>query len=334
MNPCAMNPHATNPLVMNPRELLRSSAARLREAGIPDPVTDAALLLSSLCGQPPLSLRLDVETELPASLLAEYERLLRRRLNREPLQYILKETVFCGLSFHTDARALIPRPETELLCSWAGEIIASELLPAGTSAADPIPAGASASDRLSAGASAADSVSPGSQILLLDLCCGTGCIGLTLKHRFPALSVTLADISRDALSLAAENAEALGLSVSLAHGDLFHAVPDRVFDLIVSNPPYIPSAACPMLPAEVLREPALALDGGKDGLDFYRRIIALAPAHLSPEGCLLMELGMDEAPAVAELLEAALWRDVTLRRDDRGIDRMIYARRPEGRTHG
>ena len=284
---------------MNPRSLLLSSAERLREAGVPDPVNDAALLLSSLCGKPPLALRLDAETELPASLRDDYERLLKRRLSREPLQYILGETVFCSLPFHTDRRALIPRPETELLCLWAGEKITTA----------PVAS-------------------------LLDLCCGSGCIGLALKRRFPSLDVTLADLSPEALSLAEENAAALGLSVHLSRGDLFGAVAGRVFDLIVSNPPYIPSETCRGLQEEVRREPVLALDGGEDGLDFYRRIIGGAPRHLSGSGGLLLELGADEAAAVSDLLHRARWRDVALRQDDRGIDRMIFARCPEGRTHG
>lgn len=282
-----------------PRSLLLASAARLREAGVPDPVNDAALLLSSLCRRPPLELRLDQETELSPPLEAEYEQLLALRLRRIPLQYILKETVFCGLLCHTDSRALIPRPETELLCLWARELIQD---PEGKT--------------------------------LLDLCCGTGCIGLTLKHWFPSLSVTLADASRDALALAAENAARLACRVTLAQGDLFAAVPNRQFDWILSNPPYIPSEACLTLQEEVRREPLMALDGGADGLDFYRRIIPDSLNALKPGGTLLMELGWGEAEAVRDMLEKAGFCRITVRQDDRQISRMIGAQAPDRRSHG
>ena len=285
--------------MMTPRSLLLASAARLREAGVPDPVNDAALLLSSLCRRPPLELRLDQETELDPALTAEYERLLALRLSRIPLQDILKETVFCGLLFRTDSRALIPRPETELLCLWARELIQ-----------DP------------------------EEKSLLDLCCGTGCIGLTLKHWFPSLSVTLTDASPDALALASENASRLGCRVTLAQGDLFAAVPGRQFDLILSNPPYIPSETCPALQEEVRHEPRMALDGGADGLDFYRRIIPDSLNALKPGGTLLMELGCGEAGAVRNLLEKAGFCRIAVRQDDRRISRMIGAQAPGRRSHG
>jgi len=280
---------------MTPRALLKQTAARFREAGLPDPETDSALLLSPLMGgQPPLALRLDDETELGADLLARYESLARRRLGREPLQYILGETWFGGLCFRVDRRALIPRPETEQLCEWAAETLAPAERP----------------------------------LSLLDLCCGSGCIGLTMKARFPALRVTLADVSGDALALAGENAERLHLAVTLHRGDLFGGLDGCRFDRILSNPPYIPAAECDDLQPEVLREPRSALDGGADGLDFYRRIVDEAPAHLTPGGLLMMELGFGQAPAVRCLLAAAGYREIAVQPDFRGIDRMIRAVRP------
>jgi release factor glutamine methyltransferase len=277
----------------SPRTLIREAASRLRLAGVPDPENDAALLLSFLCSRPALELRLDQETALDADCLASYESLLLRRMNREPLQYLLEEVPFCGFSFAVDSRALIPRPETELLCLWASEFIAAK--PDGR---------------------------------LLDLCCGSGCIGLTLKKRFPSLSLTCSDLSPSALSLARENAERLSCEAEFICSDLFTLLPSRRYDWICSNPPYIPTSACSSLQPEVLAEPFMALDGGSDGLDFYRRIAADAPAFLLPGGRLLMELGFGEAEMVSELLSSQGFDDIQFRKDDRMIDRMISARCP------
>ena len=176
---------------MTPASLLRETASRFRNAGIPDPENDSALLLSFLTGKAPLPLRLDTDTELPADLLDSFAALAERRLAREPLQYITGEAPFFGRVFSADRRVLIPRPETEELCAWALEI-----LPAGSSCR------------------------------VLDLCCGSGCIGLTLAAERPSLRVTLSDCSRDALDVAAANAAVFGLDVSLRCCDLTEGFPE------------------------------------------------------------------------------------------------------------
>lgn len=278
---------------MTPRALLLQTAERFRAAGIPDPMTDAAALLSHLTGKEPLALRLDTDTEADDALLKRYEALCRERLRRVPLQYLTGETVFLGQVFHTDARALIPRPETELLAELALARLAGTVRPR-----------------------------------VLDLCCGTGCIGLSIALSRPDAEVTLADLSADALSLARENADRLSAQAAFRQGDLFAAVGEERFELIVSNPPYIPDADCEKLQAEVLREPRMALAGGADGLDFYRRIIAGAPEHLTPDGCLLLELGDGEAEGVAAMLKDAGWRDVAIHRDYADLPRMAEAVRP------
>lgn len=273
---------------MTPRDLLRQTAVSFRSAGIPDPDTDAALLLSFLLGRPPLSLRLDTETDLPESVLNDYAALTKRRLNREPLQYVVGDAPFLGLLFYVDSRVLIPRPETELLCEWALDLLKEMPSPR-----------------------------------ILDLCCGSGCIGLSLKSRRPDSIVTLSDCSEDALAVSSENARRLNLDVSLNRGDLVAGLPDQAYDLVISNPPYIPSAACETLQPEVLREPRLALDGGGDGLDLYRRIAGEVPRVLKPGGILLLELGIGESVPVAALLSGAGFRQVAVRQDLAGIDRMI-----------
>ena len=283
---------------MTPRSLLLETAARFRAAGIPDPETDSALLLSFLTGQAPLSLRLDSDTDLSPDVLDSYSALAERRLSREPLQYITGEAPFFGRVFQVDSRVLIPRPETEALCAWA-----LEALPAS------------------------------GPCRVLDLCCGSGCIGLTLAAERPSLQVTLSDCSPDALDVSAANAARIGLQVSLHRGDLTEGLPQAFFDCIVSNPPYIPSAECGILQPEVLREPSLALDGGVDGLDFYRRIAAESAAVLKPEGILLLELGYGEADAVSGLLASAGFTGITVRKDFGGIDRMMLAVCPVRRNY-
>lgn len=275
---------------MTHRELIRLMAKRFHAAGIPDPENDAALLLSHLTGKPALELRLDIDTEPDPQVLSAYQELAEKRLERIPLQYLLGEAPFFGRIFKVDPRVLIPRPETELLCAWALDMLSGVSSPC-----------------------------------ILDLCCGSGCIGLTLKAERPDAFVTLSDISSDALNVAAVNAVRLSVDVSFRQSDLFQNLSGSVFDLIISNPPYIPSSDCETLQPEVRKEPRLALDGGKDGCDLYRRIIQTAGPVLAPGGKLMMELGINEADALAELLTRQGFSQLHIRKDHAGIDRMILA---------
>lgn len=275
---------------MNPRALLKATASAFRNAGIPDPEVDAALLLSHVTGQPPLSLRLDMTTALPDDVLTRFDALVSRRLTRQPLQYLLHTQPFLGRDFYVDERVLIPRPETELLAERAIAALREHPHP-----------------------------------VALDLCCGSGALAVSMALEVPGAQVHAADLSPDALAVTAKNAELLGASVTLHQGDLFSAVPETAFDVIVSNPPYIPSADCLTLQEEVRREPMMALDGGADGLNFYRRIASDAPKFLRPGGVLLLEVGFDQAEAVMALL--ADFADVQAHEDYQHIPRMIEARK-------
>ena len=278
---------------MNPRELIRASAVRFRNAGIPDPETDASLLLSHLTGKPPLMLRLDTDTQLSPEMIRTYKVLSSKRLSRIPLQYLLEEAPFCGRMFHVDQSVLIPRPETELLCRWALDELQNTFSPC-----------------------------------VLDLCCGSGCIGLTIKAERNDADVILSDLSETALKTSKDNAERFSLSVSFHLGDLFLGLPETLFDMIVCNPPYIPSGLCDELQAEVRYEPRMALDGGEDGLLLYRKIVSEAVSFLKPGGKLLLELGTGEADAVSDLLYDSGFRKQVIRNDIAGIQRMILAVRP------
>jgi len=226
---------------------------------------------------------------------AEQKRLaqgLSRRLSGEPLQYILGQWEFCGLTFKTDARALIPREETELLVRAAQREFLRIRRPR-----------------------------------IIDLGTGTGCIGLTLAHLLPEAEVTCCDVSPDALDLARENGERLGLGhVRYLLWDMREVLPDGPYDGIVSNPPYIPEGEIPSLQAEVRREPEAALSGGADGLRFYRALAARMEDSLTPEGVLLCELGRGQAGEVTEILRPHSG-SVSLTSDMAGIPRVLCVRK-------
>lgn len=271
-------------------EACRAAAAQLRTAGVPDPAWDSGQLMSRVTGLAPLMARLS-ERELTAEEAAAFDALVQRRLQREPLQYILGTQDFCGRSFAVDGRVLIPRPETELLAERAVRAL--------------------------------QDFGPGAHAL--DLCCGSGCLGITLALEVPSAQVDMADLSEDALAVTRKNADRLGAQVSLLRGDLWDAVDARQYQLIVSNPPYIPDEDCLALQAEVMREPPMALKGGMDGLDFYRRIATGLRKHLLPGGVLLLEVGFDQAERVAELLRAA-GCETACHEDYQHILRMVEAR--------
>jgi release factor glutamine methyltransferase len=266
-------------------EALKAAEQRLQE--VPDPRLDAEWLLSEVLGVSRLEMLLNKRRELTEAEAAAYEALLVRREGREPLQYILGSQSFMGFSLKTDSRALIPRNDTEALCEEALKY-----------------------------------VRPGGRVL--DLCTGSGALAAAIKKLRPGAEVWAADISEAALSLAKENAERLGAEVKFVRGDLFSAVDGEKFHVIVSNPPYIPESLRGGLQAEVEQEPALALFAGDDGLDFYRRIVQEAPAHLLPGGRLCLEIGDGQGAAVKALLYEE-FADIQILNDLNGLPRVVSA---------
>ena len=268
-------------------EALKSGAERLQ--AVPDPRLDAEYLLAHVLNISRLSMLIDKSRALSDAEAVRYEDLLRRREGREPLQYILGIQPFMGLPFKTDVRALIPRNDTEALCE-----------------------------------AALAEAQPGDAVL--DLCTGSGALAIALRKLRPGLIVTATDLSGDALALARENARALNAQVRLLQGDLFAPVRGEVFDVIVSNPPYIPEALRGRLQPEVEQEPALALFAGEDGLDFYRRIAREAPGFLRAGGRLLLEIGDSQGTAVRRLLEEG-FHGIRILNDLNGLPRVIRAER-------
>ena len=278
---------------MNIAEWLKHARARLTETGCPDPDIDARWIAEEGLGMTRQALVFESDRAIPMSRLIRLESMLDRRAAGEPVQYILGSADFMGLRFKVDDAVLIPRQDTETLVEAALIDLRQR---------------------------------PG-QPALLDLCTGSGCVGLSLASLAPHARVTLSDLSPEALEIARANQRALGLKVDVRQGDLFAAVAGERFDVITANPPYIPSGELEGLQREVRFEPRIALDGGADGLDFYRRIADGASDHLAPGGALFLEVGVGEAPAVLELLksrvpcaQAGTVKDLT------GVERVVYGK--------
>lgn len=255
---------------------------------------DAQLLLLQAIGRPGADrawlLAHDTDP-IESSARETFMHLCRRRMAGEPLAYIAGHKEFFGIRLAVDERVLVPRPDTETLVEWALEI-----LPAHCTSR------------------------------VIDLGTGSGAIALAIKKHRPGARVEARDVSRDALDVAAANAQCLGLDVGFRQASWLESCDER-FDLIVSNPPYIREGD-PHLPA-LVHEPGSALAAGPDGLDDIRAIIEQAPSHLQPGGWLLLEHGWDQAEAVRALLTAAGLDNVASRRDIQGIQRCSGGQRLE-----
>lgn len=272
-------------------EILDKGTAYLEKRGIDDARRNMQMLVARQldCTRMQLYVRFD---ELIAEAHLEPLRdLLRRRGEGVPLQHLLGSVYFRRHEFKTDARALIPRPETEELAEWLAKNV---------------------------------TLPPDARIL--DMGCGSGVLGLSLAADFPTARVSLADISADAISLARENAGLTGITqVDFIESDLFSAIPDQpTFDLIVANLPYVPDSE--ELAPEVRHDPPLALFGGPDGMEVIRRFVPEAARRLAPGGWLALEIGHNQAAESESLLRAASLTDVLTLKDLSGIPRFPIAR--------
>lgn len=276
---------------MTIREALRLAAARLEQAGVPDADVDAAYLLASVLKEDTLAMRINGHRELAAPQRAVFDALCDRRAAREPLQYILGETEFMGLTFHVEPGVLIPRADTEILVEKALAWM-----------------------------------KPGARVL--DIGTGSGAIAVSLAKLGRQAQVTAVDVSDRALEIARRNAERNGAAVEFVKSDCFSALKGRKYDMIVSNPPYISEDEMRVLMPEVTREPELALFGGADGLDFYRRISREAPEYLNEGGCLLFEIGWLQKDAVSALVKAHIGEPFALR--DYGQNWRVVGAKKEG----
>ena len=284
--------------------LRKEGIERLLAAGIEDAAYDAAALMEAAGGPDRTHFPLVRDEEVPDGVLFMFDAYIGVRANRIPLQHILGEAWFRGLPFTVDEDVLIPRPDTETLV----EAVLRE--------------------------AAAFPAAP----TLLELCTGSGAVAVSLAREGNFASVTATDISHEAVSIARENAAKNGVEekILFAEGDLFRAktkseksLNRRSYDMICANPPYIPTAEIKKLEPEVRdHDPILALDGGEDGLDFYRRLAKDSAAHLNDGGMILLEIGCEQGDAVTRLFAEAGWRDCRVEKDLAGKDRVFSARRP------
>jgi release factor glutamine methyltransferase len=275
------------------RELLGPAREYLEGKGVPSPKLDAEYLLAHVLGVPRLELYLDHDRALEPAQVDSLRELVRRRGSREPLAYVLGSWSFYGLELHCDARALVPRPETEILVERCLALLEGSAAPA-----------------------------------IVDVGTGTGAIALALAARLPEASVTAIDLSPDALALAAENAALNGLAdrVELLQGDLLAPVAGRRFDLIASNPPYIAEGET-VDPEVSGHEPALAVFADDAGRAIHERLAADAQAALRPGGHLVVEVAEGQAPWLAERLAGGAYEELEVTRDLRGIERVVEARK-------
>lgn len=277
-------------------DLIRSAAVRFRDAGIDSPKQNAMMLMIGAFGDTRAALISAGTSPVPKGVQDVFEAGVERRLSREPLQHIIGTTEFYGLEFRTDARALIPRPDSETIVEVALKAL-PETQPA----------------------------------LVADLGTGTGCLlAAILKHRPRATGVGV-EASPDAASLAQENLAALNLAgrASLFIGPWADWTGWGEADLIVSNPPYIVHAEIDSLEPEVrVHDPLAALDGGPDGLDAYREIIRLAGAGMKHGAPLVLEIGYDQRAPVMALMTAAGFTDLAHCPDLGGNDRCVWGRAP------
>jgi release factor glutamine methyltransferase len=280
---------------MTVQQKLEELIARFTRAGIPSPKVDAEWLLEDTLGWSRTRRVLEAEFSLSAKQLEHLESWALRREAREPLQWILGSSEFYGLNLRVRAGVLIPRPETERLVELALERLR---------------------------------VIPGTP-RVLDLGCGTGAIALCIKSEQPRAEVIASDISPEAVKLTLENAARLDLEIEVIQTSLFDGIEGK-FDLIVSNPPYLPELDLEDLEPEVQCEPASALFSGHDGLDLARALVRIARERLGPGGWLCLELDPRNAPTMRQELEDAGWR-ARLEADLTGRERFIVAR-PKSRA--
>lgn len=270
-------------------DIYKNASIRLKEAGVPEYQLDARLLLEYVCGTDYNTLLVHGDRDVSPEEEKKYNELIEKRASRVPLAYIVGYQEFMGLTFDVNENVLVPNQDTETLAEEALRELSDGMR-------------------------------------FMDLCTGSGCVALSILNYTNDTSCVMTDISNKAIEVATGNRDRLGFSdrAEIVKTDLFPQDDDKKFDMIVSNPPYIRTDVIATLPPEVGKgEPYIALDGGRDGLIFYRRIIENAPKWLYTSGWLMMEIGYDQGDAVAGLMKDGGFHEVEVIKDLGGNDRVV-----------
>ena len=312
--------------------ILKPSAEYLEKEGIDDPLTDAEMIVFHAAGTDRLTAYRD-NPEIGYRVASKINRLLERRSKGEPVQYIVGYINFLGLKIRIGIGVLIPRPETEILAQEAIKTLGSQ--PSALSSQKKSLAKPLNSELRSTPLYPHPPLSKGgmggvnhSSLTILDLCTGSGCIPLAIAKKFPDAEIYGTDISATAVRYAKKNADLNSIkNVVFLKGSLFEPLEESLkFDLITSNPPYIKTSDLAGLQREIRDwEPVEALDGGKDGLDFFRRIFSEAGKYLKENGKLMLEIGFDQAEPVKEIAVKSGFKKITFIKDFAGIDRILKA---------
>lgn len=295
-------------MAMTVLEAIQKSADFLAKKGVDSPRLQTELLLAHALKLPRMQLYLNFERVLSTAETDTLRELIKRRATREPLQHIVGSTNFCGFDLAVSRHALVPRPETELLAEAGWKFLLAAPKPGeGGSTLNHQPSTA------------------------VDFGTGTGCIAIAIAAKCPAAKIVALDVSSDALALAKTNVEKNKVAdrVEFVHGDGFAALADRglPFDLIISNPPYIASAEIGTLQPEVRDfDPRAALDGGADGLDFYRMFAKQARPFLAPGGKIMLEFGDGQADAIRKIFEDEKWIVEAVKADYSQRQRILIAK--------
>ncbi len=274
------------------REALKKGIDILAQSNIEQPQSEAQILLSYLLQEDKLYLHIHADELISEDLYCEYLSFIEKRSRHMPIAYIIKEKEFMSLPFYVDERVLIPRGDTEILVEEAIRIAKTK----------------------------------SEQLHVLDLCCGSGCIGISFAHYVKNAHVILSDISRETLTVAKKNLDALQLNdrMDVLQSDLFNDIPAMKFDMILSNPPYISEDDLKKLDTDVKdHEPISALAGGTDGTDFYAKIIPQAKIFLEVGGHLILEIGYDQGEKIQNIMLDNGYEDVCVLKDYAGLDRVV-----------
>ena len=262
-------------------------------------MTETELLFTEVLGCDRLSLYLNKGLTLGRSKSFLISSVLKKRMQGEPLPYILGKAEFMGLEFKVTPDVLIPRAETEILVETTMRLVSCVMCHV-------------------------------SCVKILDMGTGSGCIAVALAKFFPGAKITAVDISTQSLEVARYNARINNVDINFLQGELFstYGLPLTAYDCIISNPPYIPTDEIEKLQSEIQYEPRIALDGGRDGLDFYRRIIKVAPDYLTKGALLIMEMGFGQAAQVKNIFNiSGKFKIIDIAQDYNNIDRVIIAER-------